>query len=74
MTAPNEQHVVNNKLIIVRLDVGKAEASITVGLPGTPSHPESVSIQPFLDAGLDEREALKRVMAIAVIAVRAATS
>lgn len=74
MTAPNEQHVVNNQVIIVTLDAGKADASITVGPLGKPSHPENVSIQPFLDAGLDEREALKRVIAIAVIAVRAATS
>lgn len=73
MTQPNEQHVVNNKLIIVTLIAGKAEASITVGPLGNPSHPEHVSIQPFLDAGLDEREALRRVMKIAEISVRGAT-
>ncbi|WP_175682685.1 hypothetical protein [Burkholderia cenocepacia] len=73
MTQPNEQNVVNNKLIIVTLIAGKAEASITVGPIGNPSYPQHVSIQPFLDAGLDEREALKRVMQIAAISVAGAT-
>ncbi|CAG9259483.1 conserved hypothetical protein [Burkholderia diffusa] len=73
MTQPNEQSVVNNKLIIVTLIAGKAEASITVGPVGNPSHPHHVSIQPFLDAGLTEREALKRVIQIAEISVAGAT-
>ncbi len=75
MAAPNEQEVVNNKfLVIVELVAHKSEASITVGPLGNPSHPANVSIEPFLKAGLDEREALKRVKEIACIAVRAATS
>ena len=73
MAQSNEQSVVNNKLIIVTLISGKAEASITVGPLGNPSHPEHVSIQPYLDAGLSEREALKQVMRIAEISVRGAT-
>lgn len=75
MVAPNEQEVVNQKfLVIVTLITGKNEASITVGTPGKPSHPAHVSIEPFLKAGLDDREALKRIKEIACIAVRAATT
>jgi hypothetical protein len=74
MTPPNEQEVVNGKLVVVTLIAGKGEASITVGKPGSPSHPAHISIEPFLKAGLDEREALRRVKEIACIAVRGATA
>ncbi|WP_143188274.1 hypothetical protein [Burkholderia ubonensis] len=74
MTAPNEQEVVNGKLVVVTLVAGINEAAITVGNPGSPSRPAHVSIAPFLKAGLDEREALKSVKEIACIAVRGATS
>lgn len=73
MVAPNEQEVVNGKYLVIVTLAGNDEASITVGELGNPSHPAKVSIEPFLNAGLDEREALKRVKEIACIAVRAAT-
>ncbi|MDR5881084.1 hypothetical protein [Caballeronia sp. LZ032] len=70
MATPNEQSLVAGKLIIVALVPGKGEATISVGK----SRPAKVRIQSFLDAGLDEREALKRVMEIASIAVQAAAT
>lgn len=74
MADQNEQKVVKSKwLIIVTLIATRAEASITVGPVGSPSHPRHVSIKPFIDAGLTEREALTRVMEIAEIAVAGAT-
>lgn len=74
MVAPNEQDFVNGKLIVVTLIEGKQEASITVGEPGSPTPPALVSIKPYLDAGLTEREALRQVLNIAAISVRGATS
>lgn len=74
MVAPNEHDVVNGKMIAVTLIQGTQEASITVGDPGAPSFPAHVSIKPYLDAGLSEREALRHVMAIAAISVRGATA
>ena len=74
MADPNVQKVVKNGwLVVVLLVASRAEASITVGPVGSPSHPRHVSIKPYIDAGLTEREALERVMEIAEIAVAGAT-
>lgn len=72
VVAPNEQCVVNNKLVIVTLAGSGREASITVGPHGSPSHPVAVSIEPLLAGGLSERDALKYVMRVAQIATAGA--
>ena len=70
MVAPNTQRYVKDKwLIVVARIVGAPEATISVGGPGPPSRPRRISIKAFLDAGLDEREALERVADIAEAAV-----
>lgn len=75
MVSPNEQMVVNGRRVLVQLVQEKAEAFVTVGSPITPNAPpERVSIQPFLDGGLDERAALKAVLALVAAGVRGATA
>ncbi|QPS45764.1 hypothetical protein I6G56_26860 [Burkholderia humptydooensis] len=74
MQQPTVQEFVNGKVVIVALLAGTAEAVITVGPAGRPSHPDKVSIRPFLDAGLSEHEALQRVLQIAIISARGSTS
>lgn len=70
MVAKNKRAVVKHHEVIVSLIEGKGEASITVVRPKNgPSHPRHVSLQPFLDGGLDDEAALKSVLEIAVIAV-----
>ncbi|WP_143810910.1 hypothetical protein [Paraburkholderia piptadeniae] len=76
MGAPNEQNFVDGNLIVVTLIAATAEASIAVSRPpaGPAVPPQHVNIKPFLDAGLSERDALKRVMEIASIAVQATSA
>lgn len=75
MVAPNEQALVNKHQIFVSLIAAKAEASISIkSANGKVSHPEHVSIEPFLKAGMSERDALKAVMRIASIAVGGVSS
>ena len=73
MAVRDEKRIVNGKLVVVSLFDGGAEATITVSDLDGKSHSEDVSIQPFLDAGLGSRDALRRLLAIVVKAVSCAT-
>ncbi len=70
MAAPNEQAFVGKKLITVTLVAGSPVVHLTVGVLGVPSTTEPISIEPFLAAGMDERAAMRAVIAIASTAVR----
>ena len=74
MAIPNQQRFVNGKVIIVTLAPGQEAVFLTVGPVGSPSHPDKVSIKPFLSGGLNESQAILAVMDIAEIAVKAVTS
>lgn len=74
MVAPNRQEFVNGNVVIVSLIPGRLEVSISIGTLGAAPIVGSVSIQPSLDGGLTEDDALSRILEIAAISVRGAMS
>lgn len=72
MDDPYLQEVVNGRRVAVKLVPGTAQVEIFVGTPSPLFEPPYVDVQPYLDAGLSEREVLERVMELAATTVRVA--
>ncbi|MFP3646009.1 hypothetical protein [Paraburkholderia sp. SIMBA_054] len=73
MDAPNRRKIVRGHQIVVMLVAAKAEASIMVqpppGRPGGLHPPKHLSIEPLLNGGLSETEALEYILDIVSLGV-----
>jgi hypothetical protein len=73
MDAPNRRRVVRGHQIVVMLIAAKAEASIMVqpppGKDGGLHPPKHLSIQPLLNGGLSEGDALEYILEIVSLGV-----
>ncbi|WP_110301593.1 hypothetical protein [Dyella sp. AtDHG13] len=72
MANPSVQGVVGQTLVVVQMVEDQPIAWISAGRIGGARPMGSVSIKEYLDAGLTERQALQRVLDIAMFAVRGA--